>query len=112
MELEERHVGQVRLEMGGLGMGGGLFRVSQHPHLADEETEEENARLSYTCTSDYTGALRAVGTASCSSPQDASLASCFLLSTLLYQWLLDDCLVEAWFLENSTAFNVRSVPAL
>ena len=93
MELEERHVGQVWLKMGGLGMGGALFRVSQHPHLADEETEEENVRLSYTCTSDYTDALRAVGTASSSSPQDASLASCFLLSTLLYQWLLDDCLV-------------------
>lgn len=60
MELEERHVGQVWLKMGGLGMGGALFRVSQHPHLADEETEEENVRLSYTCTSDYTDALRAV----------------------------------------------------
>lgn len=34
MELEERHVGQVRLEVGGLGMGGALFRVSQHPYLA------------------------------------------------------------------------------
>lgn len=34
MELEERHVGQVQLEVGGLGMGGALFRVSQHPYLA------------------------------------------------------------------------------
>lgn len=93
-------------------MGGALFRVSRHPHLPDEETENENTRLSDPCTSDYTGALRAVGRAGSSSPQDASLASCFLLFTLLYQWLLDDCLEAAWFFGNGTAFNVRSVPAL